>query len=133
MGDGTVYFISPTLIGPDGTGAAQFGSPAFEGQAFFNPAAGTVGNLQRRMFSGPWLWSWDASLKRTITYKERYHLDLHFDAFNILNHPAFNIYPTTAGDYAYNGYSTINSTTFGQVDYTQSAPRILQIGAYLRF
>ncbi|MBZ5585805.1 MAG: TonB-dependent receptor [Acidobacteriia bacterium] len=132
-GDGTVYFASPTLIGSDGRGAAQFGQPAFDGQAFFNPAAGTVGSLQRRAFSGPWLWSWDASLQKSVTFKERLKLDLKFEAFNVGNHPAFNIYPTTAGDYAYTGYSAINSTTFGQVDYTQSDPRILQIGAYLRF
>ena len=134
QGDGTVTFVDPALIGPDGRGAAQAGSPAFDGQVFFNPEAGTVGNTQRRMFSGPWLFSWDFSVKKAIQIKERASLDLHFDFFNVLNHPAFNIYGTsTNGDYSNSTYSTINNTTFGQVDYTQYDPRIIQIGAYFRF
>src|SRR5262249_53082205 len=45
------YFLSPSLINPaDGRGA-EFGS-TFPGEVFFNPVAGTVGNTQRRYFSG---------------------------------------------------------------------------------
>jgi hypothetical protein len=130
--DGVVTFVSPTLIGPDGRGASQFGTAPFSGQVFFNPEAGTVGNIQRRMFSGPWLWSWDASIKKEVKIRERYTLDLHFDFFNWENHPTFYVYPQT-GDYAYTGYNNINSTSFGMVDSMQYNPRIIQLGAYFRF
>ena len=60
------YFVSPSIIGADGRGVAAFGSAPFSGQTFFNPGPGSVGNLQRRMFSGPWLWSWDASAKKSF-------------------------------------------------------------------
>src|SRR4029453_7091056 len=47
--------VNPPAINPaDGRGVAPDGSPAFSGQVFFNPAAGTVGTMQRRFFSGPW-------------------------------------------------------------------------------
>lgn len=104
-----VYFVSPTLIGPDGTGASQPGTEPFAGQVFFNPSAGTVGNLQRRMFSGPWQWSSDISVNKTIAFTERHTLDLHLDVFNWANH-----------------------TTFGQIDTMNYNPRVLQIGAYYR-
>jgi hypothetical protein len=132
QGDGTVTFVNPSIIGPDGSAAAQFGSAAFAGQAFYNPPAGTLGQLQRRAFSGPWLWSWDASVKKSVKFGERVSLDLHFDAFNFMNHPTFYVYPQ-GGDYGYTGYNSINGTTFGQVDSMQFAPRILQIGAYIKF
>jgi hypothetical protein len=137
--DGTVYFISPSLIGSDGRGTSQPGTAPFDGQVFFNPGPGTVGNLQRRMFSGPWVWSWDISFKKSFalhfpgTGREGHMLDLHFDFFNWTNHPAFSIYPTTTGDYAYNTYSNINNTVFGQLNSLQYSPRVIQIGAYYRF
>ena len=130
--NGLVTFISPTLINTDGRGAAQFGSAPFAGQTFFNPDAGTVGNTQRRMFSGPWLWSWDASIRKEIKIKERYSLSIHVDSFNWANHPTFYVYPQT-GDYAYTGYNVINNTTFGMVDSMQYDPRVFQFGAYFKF
>jgi hypothetical protein len=132
--NGTVYFLSPSLINPvDGRGAAQPGSAPFQGQVFFNPGPGTVGTTQRRMFSGPWLWSWDISFKKSFVFHERHSLDLHFDFFNWTNHPAFRIYPSTAGDSGNVTNNNINNTTFGQVDSLQYSPRVIQIGAYYRF
>jgi hypothetical protein len=130
----TVYFINPSIINPaDGRGAASPGSAPFQGQVFFNPGAGTVGNLQRRMFDGPWQWSFDASVKKTITIHERHHIDLHGDLFNFMNHPTFYVYPSTGGDYGFLTPFNINSTAFGQVTGSNFSPRRVQIGAYYRF
>ena len=128
-----IYFLSPTLLGADGRGTSQPGTAPFAGQVLFNPNAGTVGNLQRRMFSGPWDWSWDVSVKKTVAFTERHTLDLHFDFFNVINHPTFYMYPTTAGDYSAASPYQINNTTFGQFDTMNHNPRVLQIGAYYRF
>ncbi|MCU1337862.1 MAG: hypothetical protein JWO19_3443 [Bryobacterales bacterium] len=130
-----IYFVSPTIIGADGRGTSQPGTAPFAGQAFFNPVAGTVGNLQRRSFTGPWDWSWDASVVKSFRITERQTLDLHFDFFNVGNHPTFYMPPSTAGDYAVSGNPAynINSTTFGQLDSVNHDARQIQIGAYYRF
>jgi hypothetical protein len=128
--DGTVYFLSPTLINSDGMGASQPGISPFQGQAFFNPGPGTAGNLQRRMFSGPWRWSWDISLKKSYVFAERHTVDLHFDFFNWMNHTTFYLPPATAaGDVsAYN----INNPVFGQASRANDS-RIIQAGFNYRF
>jgi hypothetical protein len=131
--DGTVYFLSPTLISSDGMGTSQPGDAPFQGQVFSNPGPGTVGNMQRRMFSGPWIWSWDISLKKSFVFYERHTLDFHFDFFNWMNHPTFYIPPSTAGDYGSNSNYNINNSTFGQIDSMQSLPRVIQIGLYYKF
>ncbi len=90
------YFVSPSVINSDGRGA-EYGS-SFSGELFYNPSAGAVGNLQRRLFTGPWQPSWDMSMKKGFRLYERTTLDLHFDFFNYLNHPTFYIPPSTSGD-----------------------------------
>ena len=128
------YFISPTVINTtvDGRGAAPAGTNPFSGQIFFNPVAGQVGNSQRRMFTGPWQWNWDASMKKSFTFFERHTLDLHFDFFNYMNHPTFYV-PPTSGDYGATGPFTINGTSFGKITGMNYNPRVIQIGAYYRF
>jgi hypothetical protein len=126
------YFISPTILNTDGRGTAQAGNPAYSGQIFYNPTAGTVGNLQRRMFSGPWQWQWDASVKKVGRFYERHSLELKFDLTNFMNHPTFYVYPSS-GDYGTATPFTINSTSFGKIQYMNYLPRQIQIGAYYRF
>jgi hypothetical protein len=118
------YFLSPTLIGADGRAASS---------AFVNPSAGTVGNLQRRMFSGPWQWAWDASAVKAFTFRERHKLEMHFDFFNWMNHPTFYIPPATSGDYGSVTNYTINNTSFGKITSMNYNPRVIQLGAYYRF
>ena len=127
------YFLSPTMIGADGRGASAPGTPNFAGQIFSNPTAGTVGNLQRRMFTGPWQWNWDASVKKEFRFFERHTLDLHFDFFNVMNHPTFYIPPATAGDYGSTANFTINNVNFGKITSMNYGSRVIQIGAYYRF
>lgn len=129
-----VYFVDPSILNPaDGRAAAAPGSAQFAGQIFTNPAAGTVGALQRRMFSGPWQWSLDASVNKSVALREGMTLDLYVQAFNVMNHPAFYMNPSDAGDYGVTGQYTVNSTTFGQFTGMSGTPRVMQIGAYLRF
>ena len=126
------YFVSPTIINTDGRGAAQAGADPFSGEVFYNPVAGTVGNTQRRMFSGPWQWSWDASVMKMFRFRERHTLDLHFDFFNWTNHPTFYVPPNT-GDYGSTTNFIVNNTSFGKITSMNYNPRVIQIGAYYRF
>ena len=126
------YFVSPSVINPvDGRGA-EYGT-TFPGEVFFDPAAGSVGNLQRRLFGGPWQWSWDMSLKKAFRFHERHTLDFHFDFFNWMNHPTFYVPPSTAGDNVVITNFNINNTSFGKITSMNFDPRVIQIGAYYRF
>ncbi len=116
------FVISQSAINPSsGTGVNDPGSPAFNGQVFFNPPAGTLGVLQRRLFDGPWFFGLDASILKTVVIREQQTLELRMDAFNLPNHTSF-----FAGD------QNINSTTFGVVSSTYGA-RLVQFGVHYRF
>ena len=126
------YFISPSVINPQDGRGAEF-DRTFADEVFFNPSAGSVGNLQRRLFTGPWQWSWDMSVKKQFRLHERHTLDLHFDFFDFMNHPTFYIRPTTGGDYGSVTNFNINNTTFGRITSMNYNPRVIQIAAYYRF
>ncbi|MEO5923004.1 MAG: carboxypeptidase regulatory-like domain-containing protein [Bryobacteraceae bacterium] len=130
-----IYFLSPSLLNPngDGRGTAQAGSTAFAGQVFFNPDAGTLGNLQRRAFTGPHDFSWDTSVAKTFRINDRQRFDLHFDFFNTFNHPTFTMRPSSAGDFGTTARYTITGTTFGQLNEMNHDPRQIQIAARYSF
>jgi hypothetical protein len=105
-----------------GRGVAGFGDPAFQGEVFFNPAAGTVGALQRRMLTGPNLFDMNASLIKNTKITEKHSLEFRVDSFNVLNHPSF-----AASD------QNINSTTFGLIGGTSVDRRVIQFGLNYQF
>ena len=120
-GDGP-FMIASTVIGPDGRAVASDGSAPFAGQVFFNPGAGEIGSLQRRMFSGPWTFDMDAALLKSTHFTERQSLDFKMDAGNIFNHPTF-----------YAPSLDINSTQFGRIGSTLTDRRVIQFGLTYRF
>jgi hypothetical protein len=79
------YFLPDSAINPqDGSGVAADGDAPFSGQAFFHPQPGTVGALQRRMFSGPWTFNLDFGVQKLTRLRRRRRRVSHED--NILNH-----------------------------------------------
>lgn len=120
-GNGPVM-IAPSAINTDGTGTNDILSPTFTGEVFANPGPGTLGTLQRRMFSGPWSFDLDASLQRTFRITERQSLQIRMEGVNVLNHPSF-----------YVGDQNINSTTFGVISSMFNSPRVMQFGARYEF
>jgi hypothetical protein len=121
------YYINPSAISANGTGTAPDGSAPFTGQVFFNPGAGTVGTLQRRLLSGPWFDNYDMAIQKSIRITERHHVDFRADFYNIFNHPNF-----------FAGSQNINSVDFGKITQQFYAadgvgPRLLQFGLYYRF
>lgn len=117
------YVISQSAINPaDGTGVnGDNNTGPFPGEVFFNPPAGTLGMLQRRLFDGPWIFSLDVSAIKTVKLTERQSVELRMDAFNAPNHPSF-----WAGD------QNINSNTFGVVASTFGS-RVVQFELQYRF
>ena len=130
-----VYLHQPIR---SGTGAANRG--------YLNPAAfaqvcptgatpltcasyGTYGNTRKNSFRGITNYQFDAQISRIFPIHESLNLTLRLEAFNVLNHPNFNI-PTgnttgTPGNTTGNN-AILSSGTFGQVTTTANQPRIFQ-------
>jgi hypothetical protein len=121
-GNGPMMVSQSAINSADGTGVNTDGEPAFQGQVFFNPGAGTLGTLQRRMFDGPWTFGLDMRLKKTVNITESKKVELLMDAFNALNHPTF-----------WSGDQNINTTTFGVISSMFFLPRIVQFGLHYTF
>ncbi len=116
------YFVASSAIGADGRAVAADGAPPFSGQAFFHPAAGMLGALQRRMFSGPWAFSLDFGVQKTTKLSERQSVELRVEASNLLNHPTFVVVD-----------QDISSVNFGRITNTLSSRRLIQFALYYRF
>jgi hypothetical protein len=110
-------------------------TPYFDGTAFTNPPAGTLGTTGRDLLRGPGFFNIDENISRTFTLKgERIKLQFIGEAFNLTNTTSFSTpnatfaTPTLNTDgsvKSYGNYSVISSTV--------STARQLQVGAYLRF
>jgi hypothetical protein len=121
-GNGPMIVAASAVNPADGTGVNALGDPTFAGQVFSNPSSGSLGVLQRRLFSGPWTFNLDASLLKTVNITEHQNVEFRADAFNALNHATF-----------YSGDQNINTTTFGVISSTFYPARIMQFGLYYRF
>ncbi len=129
-GDGPV-FIDRSAVGADGRGVAADGAQPFQGQVFFNPAAGTLGALQRRMFSGPWVFNLDFALQKLTHLTEQHTLELRMESFNVTNTPTFY-----AGDESTTGSRPrfdVNNASFGLINQNFYNSRRIQFGLYYRF
>jgi hypothetical protein len=116
------FMVAASALGTDGRAVAPDGSAAFAGQAFYMPAAGTIGQLGRRVFDGPWDTTFDLGLLKTTKIRERHSIVIRMDARNFFNHPSFII-----------GDQTATSTTFGKITSTFAGARVLQFSLHYRF
>jgi len=97
---------------------------------------GTVAPVAPGLHFGNWFDSWDMRVSRTFTYRERYHLDLIGEVFNLFN--VTNIRGVTASDYF--GYANdISAPNFNQPLKTaggffgSGGPRAFQFAARFSF
>jgi hypothetical protein len=102
-------------------GSSQTLASWFNTAAFSKQATGTYGNAGRDIIIGPGNWNIDMALDRRFALKERFHLELRGDFFNIVNH----------GNWS-NPTVSITSAQFGQIT-TFSSPRIIQMAAKFIF
>jgi hypothetical protein len=110
----------PNLAG-DPTTANRTPERWFNTAAFVFPAFGTFGNAGRNILDGPGYQNVNASLLKNTRLGERMNLQLRLEAFNLFNHPNFNLPDNFLG-----------SPTFGQI-LSARDPRHLQFGAKLLF
>lgn len=116
------YFIAASAIGKDTRAVAPDGTQAFSGQVFFNPQAGSLGGLQRRMFSGPWAFNTDFSILKATRITERQSVEIRMNATNIFNHPTWFV-----------GDQTITNSNFGQITDTIFDRRLIEFSLSYRF
>ena len=116
--NGNVYYINPSVIGPNGRGAAAFGQTPFSGEVFFDNGPGQSGTLARSTINGPLFTELDMSLTKSIRLTERMRFQIRADAFNVLNHTNFLAGVLTPGLLlagTSNSIFNVNSPTFGQI------------------
>jgi hypothetical protein len=90
---------------------------------------GTYGNIGRNSFRGPTAYQFDAQISRIFPIWETLAATLRLEAFNVLNHPNFNL--PTGGTVGTLGGTTgsaavLTSGTFGQVSTTSNQARVFQ-------
>ncbi|HEV2246957.1 MAG TPA: TonB-dependent receptor [Terriglobia bacterium] len=121
---------------PNFTGSLQMARQTGPGQFWFAPTSftpvvtpGIIGNTNRGLswMRGPGLKQLDFSVFRNFAIKERYNLEMRFEALNLTNTPHwFN--PST---FCSNNAGTCGGS-FGQIT-SAFGQRIVQIGAQIRF
>ncbi len=110
---------------PDFTGPVILGNPKqwFNPDAFLAPPAnsGFYGDLGRDTFIGPGLATWDVSILKDTSIRERLSLQFRAEIFNLLNRANFNtpnlIVFTPSGVSGTAGAITSTSTTSRQVQF----------------
>lgn len=115
----------PVLFDPALISAVRANANAPEpgGNPFLtNPTAGNVGSLQLTPVSGPSVFFLDMSMIKRTNITERVNVEFRAEAFNVLNHTAFDVGQT----------QSINAAGFGQITST-FAPRVMQFGLKLNF
>ncbi|HJP95551.1 MAG TPA: TonB-dependent receptor, partial [Pyrinomonadaceae bacterium] len=105
---------NPELSNP--TTLQWFNTAAF---AFSPP--GTFGNAGRNILTGPGFQNVNASLLKNTRLSERFNLQFRAEAFNLFNHPNFNLPDNFLG-----------SPTFGRITSARD-PRHIQFGLKLLF
>jgi outer membrane receptor protein involved in Fe transport len=115
--------IRPNRIGKANTGI----SPHTNRMNFLNvnafqlQTANTPGNAGRNTAVGPRYTDFDLSINKQFAIGEKYFIDVHGDAFNLLNHTNYSNPSSTWGD---NGFGEITSA---------GDPRIAQVAVRLHF
>jgi hypothetical protein len=110
---------------PNLVGNPELSSPTttqwFNTAAFAFSAPGTFGNAGRNILNGPGYQTVNLSLMKNTALSERVNLQFRAEAFNLFNHPNFNLPDNFLG-----------SPTFGRITSARD-PRHIQFGLKLLF
>jgi hypothetical protein len=112
--------------------------------AFADPAAGHLGYLQQREFSGPWVSDIDLGIQKTVRLTEHQRIEIRGEALNVLNHASWLIgdqninAPYAPSTFAptvsyYPAFSNNPNPNFGGINSTIYPSRKVQLSVYYRF
>ena len=96
--------------------------------AFQEPAPGTIGNLQKRLFSGPGAFNLNVGVRKMISLSERSQAEFRAESINVLNKVNWLV-----GDQAYLGISNQAGAVFNNNVTQWNAPRTFQFSLRLLF
>lgn len=113
----------PDLVPGRSAGDIVLGDPSryFDATAFSLPAAGYLGDLGRGTLRGPGVFTLDLALHKILFSSEHQSLTLRGEAFNLTNHPNFQVpsgralFTSSGGRIGSAGRITSTSTTSRQV------------------
>jgi hypothetical protein len=128
--DGPAELVGPISalhgsIHTDSAGNLQFfANPTSALAALGFTTGGAVGN--RNVATGPGFFTMDMGISKSIKapWAERQKLVLRLDSFNVFNHPSFSTPATN---------TLSNTSVFGFITSTASAPRVLQVALRYEF
>ncbi len=121
----------PDLASGRAAGDIVLGDPAryFDPNAFTLPEAGFLGNLGRGTLRGPGIFMWNLALHKTLFRTERQSLQFRGEAFNVTNHPNFQV-PVGRALFSASG-SRIGSA--GRITSTSTTSRQVQLALRWEF
>ncbi len=93
-------------------------------------------NSGRNVFRGPFQSRLDLGLSKVFKVNERFNLRFSAEAFNILNHPSFDVPNNSTALYSVSrGKVTVRgpSSSAGYISHTIGSPRFLQLSLHLTF
>jgi hypothetical protein len=99
----------------------------------FETAFGATG---RNTFRGPFQERFDMALMKQTKLTERFLLKFQMDAFNVFNHPSFDVPNNNISQYRVsNGVPSVQTppASFGFIQHTLGSPRLIQFSAHLVF
>jgi hypothetical protein len=122
-----MFVMSPITTGPGNGVVCTAATCSAAGSAY-----ATLGTASKGVLRGPGLWDVDLSVNKDTRVKwlgEGGNIEFRFEAFNILNHPNFNmpnasIFTGAAADYG--PYSEAPNSSAGAVTSTSTTSRQLQ-------
>ena len=106
----------PNKVNDDFYGAKTL-TTYFNRAAFAQPAAGTLGDLERNAAVGPSYWNVDLAVSKRIAVAGTQRVELRLESFNLFNQ--FN-WGTAVTNF--------NAGTFGRITTQSGEPRIMQFG-----
>jgi hypothetical protein len=101
----------------------------FNTSCFSLQPLGTYGGAGRDTIIGPGLWNLDNSLTKDFRVREKATIQFRAEAFNIVNHPSFQLLTTNTQIFA---GSALNASA-GKVQATNSQPRQIQLALKVLF
>jgi hypothetical protein len=104
-----------------------FTDPVAADAAFSGPVGLNIGS--RNNLRGPSYWGMDAGVAKTFPLVgDRIVAKFRTDAYNVFNHPAFNLPSMSASDITQQG-----GVPFGQINSQNGSPRVLQFALRIEF
>jgi len=118
---GNTGYERPNLVGPRNP-SNQTHSHWLDASSFAIPAQYTYGTMGRNALRTEFYKGWDMSLLKDFPIYDRFHGRFNVDAFNVFNHPIFG-----------QPDSGLTDAQFGQIGYTASGTRAVQLSAKITF